>query len=110
MTRNTSVFYLVYLVFILVTFLLTGAIEIKTSILKEGKVRPPPLPPSKLNHYDPNWDSLDKRILPSWFDKDKVGIFIHWGVYAVPSISSEWFWIDWKGNTSNSSMKYVMLM
>ena len=47
--------------------------------------------------YDPNWSSLDKRPLPSWYDDAKVGIFIHWGVYSVPSYGSEWFWINWKG-------------
>lgn len=48
--------------------------------------------------YEPNWDSLDTRPLPSWYDKAKVGIFLHWGVYAVPGFGSEWFWINWKGN------------
>lgn len=46
--------------------------------------------------YEPNWASLDKRPLPSWYDEAKVGIFIHWGVYSVPSMGSEWFWTDWK--------------
>ena len=35
--------------------------------------------------YQPNWDSLDKRPLPSWYDQAKFGIFMHWGVYSVPS-------------------------
>ncbi|XP_073840092.1 alpha-L-fucosidase [Musca autumnalis] len=46
--------------------------------------------------YEPNWASLDKRPLPDWYDEAKVGIFIHWGVYSVPSMGSEWFWTDWK--------------
>ncbi|KAM7359161.1 alpha-L-fucosidase [Cochliomyia hominivorax] len=46
--------------------------------------------------YEPNWSSLDKRPLPQWYDDAKVGIFIHWGVYSVPSMGSEWFWTDWK--------------
>lgn len=53
----------------------------------------------KLNYctkYEPNWASLDKRPLPQWYDEAKVGIFIHWGVYSVPSMGSEWFWTDWK--------------
>ncbi|XP_054732680.1 putative alpha-L-fucosidase [Anastrepha obliqua] len=45
--------------------------------------------------YEPKWDSLDKRPLPSWYDEAKIGIFIHWGVYSVPSFGSEWFWEDW---------------
>lgn len=40
--------------------------------------------------YTPDWASLDSRPLPSWFDESKVGIFINWGVYTVPSFSSEW--------------------
>jgi hypothetical protein len=27
---------------------------------------------------------LFKRPLPSWYDDAKVGIFMHFGVYAVP--------------------------
>ena len=45
--------------------------------------------------YQPNWDSLDSRPLPTWYDESKIGIFIHWGVFAVPSFRSEWFWSDW---------------
>ncbi|RXG52748.1 Alpha-L-fucosidase [Armadillidium vulgare] len=43
-------------------------------------------------HYEPNWDSLDSRPLPSWYDEAKIGIFLHWGVFSVPSFGSEWFW------------------
>ncbi|RPJ85950.1 MAG: hypothetical protein EHM18_08725, partial [Acidobacteria bacterium] len=35
--------------------------------------------------YAPNWESLDKRPAPEWFLDAKFGIFIHWGVYSVPS-------------------------
>lgn len=47
--------------------------------------------------YDPTWSSLDSRPLPSWYDDAKLGIFIHWGVFSVPSFGSEWFWKHWKG-------------
>lgn len=46
--------------------------------------------------YKPDWDDLDTRPLPQWYDSAKIGIFIHWGVYSVPSFKSEWFWADWK--------------
>ncbi len=49
------------------------------------------------NRYTPDWDSLDSRPLPSWYDDAKFGIFIHWGVFSVPSFGSEWFWINWQG-------------
>ena len=44
--------------------------------------------------YLPTWDSLDKRPAPQWFDDAKIGIFLHWGVYAVPA-RGEWFWYYW---------------
>jgi Alpha-L-fucosidase len=47
--------------------------------------------------YGPTWESLDSRPLPGWYDEAKVGIFLHWGVYSVPSFGSEWFWKYWKG-------------
>lgn len=46
--------------------------------------------------YEPTWPSLDSRSLPPWYDNAKVGIFVHWGVYAVPAFGSEWFWTNWK--------------
>ncbi|EDO47983.1 predicted protein, partial [Nematostella vectensis] len=46
-------------------------------------------------HYNPTWNSLDKRPIPAWYDKAKFGIFMHWGVFSVPSFGSEWFWKFW---------------
>ncbi|XP_076075542.1 alpha-L-fucosidase-like [Mytilus galloprovincialis] len=46
--------------------------------------------------YEPDWKSLDSRPLPSWYDEAKIGIFIHWGVFSVPSFGSEWFWYRWE--------------
>jgi alpha-L-fucosidase len=43
----------------------------------------------------PSWDDLDRRPLPPWYDSAKFGIFIHWGVFSVPSFTSEWFWNYW---------------
>ncbi len=40
---------------------------------------------ANVTKYTPDWDSLDKRPLPEWYDNVKVGIFIHWGVFSVPS-------------------------
>lgn len=49
--------------------------------------------------YEPNWASLDARPTPEWFRDAKFGIFIHWGVYSVPSWGpkdryAEWYWHD----------------
>ena len=47
--------------------------------------------------YQPNWESIDSRPVPEWFENAKFGIFIHWGLYSVPSWGpigqySEWYW------------------
>ncbi|XP_078339789.1 alpha-L-fucosidase-like [Crassostrea virginica] len=47
--------------------------------------------------YTPDWDSIDSRPLPAWYDDAKIGMFINWGVYSVPSFHDEWFWYWWKG-------------
>ena len=41
--------------------------------------------------YEPNWDSLGQYRVPEWYLDAKFGIFIHWGVYAVPAYSNEWY-------------------
>ncbi|WP_111595554.1 alpha-L-fucosidase [Chitinophaga dinghuensis] len=61
---------------------------------------------SLAQQYQPDWKSLDSREMPEWYQRDKFGIFIHWGVYAVPAWAppvlkpgekkdrsfSEWYW------------------
>ena len=52
--------------------------------------------------YEATWESLDKRPMPGWFQDARFGIFIHWGVYSVPSFAAagvpketqyaEWYW------------------
>ena len=47
--------------------------------------------------YEPTWSSLDSRENPQWFHDAKFGIFIHWGLYSVPSYAprgtyAEWYW------------------
>ena len=37
--------------------------------------------------YQPTWESLDARPAPAWYLDAKFGIFIHWGVYSVPSFA-----------------------
>ena len=38
-----------------------------------------------------NWDSLRGYTIPSWYEDGKFGIFIHWGLYAVPAFGNEWY-------------------
>jgi alpha-L-fucosidase len=33
----------------------------------------------------PSLASLNARALPDWFDEAKFGIFIHWGMFAIPA-------------------------
>jgi len=42
--------------------------------------------------FEPNWESIKKNYKdPAWFNNQKFGIFIHWGVYSVPAYGSEWY-------------------
>ncbi len=41
--------------------------------------------------FKPTWDSLKGYKIPTWYEDAKFGIFIHWGVFAVPSFGSEWY-------------------
>ncbi len=41
--------------------------------------------------YQADWDSLQAYEIPAWFKQAKLGIFIHWGVYAVPAWDNEWY-------------------
>ena len=45
--------------------------------------------------YEANWESLDKRPVPSWFEDAKFGIFIHWGIYSVPSYTGKGEYAEW---------------
>jgi alpha-L-fucosidase len=47
--------------------------------------------------YAAAWASLDQRPMPEWYADAKLGVFIHWGVYAVPAWGAkgeyaEWYW------------------
>ena len=53
--------------------------------------------------YEPTWESIDSRPVPQWFVDAKFGIFVHWGLYSVPSWGptdikevyekyAEWYW------------------
>ncbi len=49
--------------------------------------------------YEPTWESLSTHPTPQWFRDAKFGIFIHWGVYAVPAFN-EWY-IEYMSPKSN---------
>lgn len=72
--------------------------KIESNVLKQSL---------KSKVYPPNWDDLDKRPLPKWYDEAKIGIFIHWGVFSVPSFRSEWFWSDWQLAKYNNCIEFM---
>ncbi len=41
-----------------------------------------------LPSYTPDLASLNGRPLPSWYDQAKFGIFIHWGLFAIPGFAA----------------------
>jgi alpha-L-fucosidase len=60
--------------------------------------------------YEANWESIDSRPIPKWFDEAKFGIMLHWGVYSVPAWApkgtySEWYWSS-MGNKDGDTWKY----
>jgi len=80
--------------------------------------------------YEPTWESIDSRPVPQWFVDAKFGIFVHWGLYSVPSWGptdinevyekyAEWYWarinpdgnpvqsfIDFHNKTYGENFKY----
>lgn len=41
--------------------------------------------------YRDDWQSLSLHPSPTWHSQGKFGIFIHWGIYAVPAFGNEWY-------------------
>ena len=38
--------------------------------------------------YGPTLESLNSRPLPAWYDQAKFGVFIHWGLFAIPAFAA----------------------
>ncbi|HBE10315.1 MAG TPA: alpha-L-fucosidase, partial [Lachnospiraceae bacterium] len=38
-----------------------------------------------------DWDSLSDFREPDWFHRQRLGIFIHYGLYSVPAFNHEWY-------------------
>lgn len=61
--------------------------------------------------YQADWNSLDKRPVPEWYQDAKFGIFIHWGVYSVPAYSpvgsyAEWYQHSLRSDPNGAVAKY----
>ena len=50
-----------------------------------------------MQEYQNNWESLNSRPVPSWFEDAKLGIFIHWGIYSVPGYAPKGQYAEWYG-------------
>lgn len=44
------------------------------------------------DNSEAQWESLDRRANPGWFDDAKLGIFLHWSVFSVPAVA--WVYPD----------------
>lgn len=41
--------------------------------------------------YPADWTQWKSYTIPDWYLDGKFGIFIHWGLYAVPAFGNEWY-------------------
>ncbi len=70
------------LLFLPLTILSADTVDQATHRVDQGVARGP---------FQANWPSLEKYQVPDWYKDAKFGIFIHWGVYAVPAFGNEWY-------------------
>jgi alpha-L-fucosidase len=62
----------------------------------EAAAAAPAIPPGP---FQPTWASLRENYRPpGWFQDGRFGIFIHWGLYAVPGHGNEWYVLHMYGN------------
>lgn len=38
-----------------------------------------------MQKFQKTWESISSRPVPEWYDRAKLGIFVHWGLYSVPA-------------------------
>lgn len=50
---------------------------------------------SQENEIDPLIKKINERPYPEWFKDAKLGIFIHWGLYSVPSYGGKESYGEW---------------
>lgn len=64
--------------------------------------------------YEATYESIYAHESPPWFNDAKYGIFIHWGVYAVPGWGNvgdnetyaEWYWWDMNEGPNTKEQTY----
>lgn len=58
--------------------------------------------------FQPDWASLKQSFrTPSWYADAKFGVFIHYGVYAVPAFGNEWYPCDMYNATTEAHAHHV---
>jgi alpha-L-fucosidase len=66
--------------------LLTGASAVNARMLFAQTGAP------DVSAFQPTWESLrDLYRPPEWLTQNRLGIFIHWGLYAIPAHINEWY-------------------
>jgi alpha-L-fucosidase len=64
--------------------------------------------------FEPTWPSIAKNYkVPQWFTEGKFGVFLHWGLYAVPAYHNEWYqkhmyatYADWHAQNFGPQLKF----
>ncbi|KAK5137926.1 hypothetical protein LTR08_006695 [Meristemomyces frigidus] len=64
--------------------------------------------------YEATYESIYSHESPPWYSSAKYGIFIHWGIYSVPSWGdvganeqyAEWYWWYMNSEPRNSSNNF----
>lgn len=63
--------------------------QVTAPVVAAAAAADPQLPDGPIK---PNWDSIKANYTtPQWWRDAKFGIFMHWGIYAVPAYGSEWY-------------------
>lgn len=63
--------------------------ETRVEVVEAAVAQLPPLPQGPVQ---PTWESLKAHYrVPDWFVGAKFGLFMHWGLYAVPAHHNEWY-------------------
>ncbi|MEW9534734.1 alpha-L-fucosidase [Microbispora sp. NPDC049125] len=71
------------------TALAGGALLVATLLTAPTLTTPAAAAPST---YEPTWASVDQHpAAPEWFQDAKFGVYWHWGAFATPAYSNEWY-------------------
>ena len=72
-------------------------------------------PDTQSSAFTASAESLARHELPRWWDDGKFGVFIHWGVYAVPGVggregavpyTAEWYWFAQQAGPFSEAWQY----